>query len=62
MVSNSDTGGVVIDSRWAQAHGVGVGSQVKLFTATGPDSFTYKANDGQLDSNIVTVSLNVSPV
>ncbi|MEO5914296.1 MAG: cadherin-like domain-containing protein [Luteolibacter sp.] len=27
---------------------------------TGPDSFTYKANDGLLDSNTVTVSLNVS--
>ncbi len=25
----------------------------------GPDSFTYKANDGTADSNIVTVSLNV---
>ena len=28
----------------------------------GPDSFTYKANDGTLDSNIVTVSLTVAPV
>ncbi len=26
---------------------------------SGPDSFTYKANDGALDSNIVTVSLTV---
>ncbi len=25
----------------------------------GPDSFTYKANDGALDSNVVTVSINV---
>ncbi len=27
----------------------------------GPDSFTYKANDGLLDSNTVTVSINVTP-
>jgi len=27
---------------------------------TGADSFTYKANDGQLDSNVATVSLTVS--
>jgi hypothetical protein len=28
---------------------------------SGPDSFTYKANDGNLDSNVVTVSLTVTP-
>src|SRR5262249_48979913 len=28
----------------------------------GPDSFTYKANDGALDSNVATVSLTVNPV
>jgi VCBS repeat-containing protein len=28
----------------------------------GPDSFTYKANDGGLDSNVVTVSLTVNSV
>ena len=28
----------------------------------GPDSFTYKANDGQADSNIATVTLTVNPV
>ena len=27
---------------------------------TGPDSFTYHANDGSLNSNVVTVSLTVS--
>src|SRR5205807_859473 len=26
----------------------------------GPDSFTYKANDGQVDSNVSTVSLTVT--
>jgi VCBS repeat-containing protein len=29
---------------------------------SGPDSFTYHANDGTLDSNIATVSLTVTPV
>jgi VCBS repeat-containing protein len=28
----------------------------------GPDSFTYKANDGQADSNVATVSLTVTAV
>jgi len=28
----------------------------------GTDSFTYKANDGQLDSNIATVTITVNPV
>ena len=28
----------------------------------GPDSFTYKANDGSADSNVATVSITVSPV
>ena len=27
-----------------------------------PDSFTYKANDGALDSNVATVSITVNPV
>jgi predicted outer membrane repeat protein/VCBS repeat-containing protein len=29
---------------------------------TGTDSFTYKANDGQLDSNVATVTITVMPV
>jgi VCBS repeat-containing protein len=28
----------------------------------GPDSFTYKANDGSLDSNVATVTITVRPV
>src|SRR5205807_4730923 len=28
----------------------------------GPDSFTYKANDGALDSNVATVSITVNAV
>ena len=28
----------------------------------GPDSFTFKANDGALDSNVATVSITVTPV
>src|SRR5262249_59119727 len=30
--------------------------------ANGPDSFTYKVNDGALDSNVATVTLTVNPV
>ena len=28
----------------------------------GPDSFTFKANDGSADSNVATVSITVTPV
>src|SRR5207247_3677051 len=28
----------------------------------GPDSFTFKVNDGQLDSELATVSISVAPV
>jgi VCBS repeat-containing protein len=28
----------------------------------GPDSFTFRANDGELDSNLATVSITVNPV
>src|SRR5205085_2555054 len=31
-------------------------------TDTGNDSFTYKANDGSLDSNVATVTIVVTPV
>src|SRR5205085_4345819 len=47
----------------APSHGTVVLNANGSFTYTpasnynGPDSFTYKANDGQLDSNAATVSL-----
>jgi hypothetical protein len=28
----------------------------------GTDSFTFKANDGSLDSNVATVSITINPV
>ncbi len=28
----------------------------------GPDSFTFKANDGRLDSNVATVALTINPI
>jgi hypothetical protein len=28
---------------------------------SGPDSFTFKANDGTMDSNIATVNITVNP-
>jgi VCBS repeat-containing protein len=49
-------------------HGVLVANADGSYTYTptanynGADSFTYKANDGALDSNIATVSLNVTAV
>jgi hypothetical protein len=49
------------------AHGTlsGIAPSVTYVPAAnynGPDSFTFKANDGSLDSNIATVSLTVNPV
>ena len=50
------------------AHGSLVFNADGSFTYTpnanfnGPDSFTYKANDGSLDSNVATVTLTVNPV
>jgi VCBS repeat-containing protein len=38
----------------------GVGSFTYTPTATGLDSFTYKANDSQADSNVATVSITVN--
>ena len=48
-------------------HGTLSGSGANLiFTPTGnysgPDSFTFKVNDGTSDSNIATVSITISPV
>ncbi len=48
------------------SHGTLTLSATGSFTYTpaanynGPDSFTYKANDGTADSNIATVSITVS--
>lgn len=50
------------------AHGTLTLNAAGSFTYTpaanyaGPDSFTYKANDGSLDSNVATVSLTVTAV
>ncbi len=50
------------------AHGVVVLDSDGSFTYTpttdynGPDSFTFKANDGDVDSNLATVSITVNPV
>ncbi|HZS05030.1 MAG TPA: Ig-like domain-containing protein [Blastocatellia bacterium] len=43
----------------------GTGSNLTYTPAlnyNGPDSFSFKVNDGQVDSNIATVSITVSPV
>src|SRR5262249_42227890 len=50
------------------AHGALILNPDGSFTYTpnadynGPDSFTYKANDGAADSNVATVSIDVAPV
>ena len=49
------------------AHGTLSGTAPKLtYTPnsgyTGPDAFTFKANDGKVDSNVATVSITVTPV
>ena len=51
----------------APLHGILSGSAPALtYTPdanyNGPDSFTFKANDGTVDSNIATVSITVTPV
>lgn len=52
----------------APAHGDVAKNADGSFTYTpaahyqGPDSFTYKANDGSLDSNLASVTLTVNPV
>src|SRR4051812_6445361 len=49
------------------AHGTGVVNADGTYTYTpaadyfGPDSFTYKVNDGSLDSNVATVSITAFP-
>ncbi|MGI9036251.1 MAG: Ig-like domain-containing protein [Pyrinomonadaceae bacterium] len=49
------------------AHGILTGTDPNLIYQPNPDfngsdSFTFKANDGSLDSNTATVSINVRPV
>ena len=53
-VTNSAHGTVTVSAN-------GSISYVPTAAYVGPDSFTYKANDGALDSNTVTVSLTVTP-
>jgi len=44
-------------------HGIISGTEYKPSTNyNGTDSFTYKANDGKLDSNVATVTITVNPV
>lgn len=37
-------------------------SYTPIANFSGLDTFTYKANDGELDSNVVTVMINVNPI
>src|SRR5439155_161761 len=40
----------------------GVYTYTPTLNYNGPDSFTFKANDGSLDSNVATVSITVTAV
>jgi VCBS repeat-containing protein len=53
-VTNPSNGTVVLNADGSFAYTPNPGY-------SGPDSFTYKANDGALDSNIATVSLTIPP-
>ncbi|MGB2938810.1 MAG: FtsX-like permease family protein [Candidatus Dormiibacterota bacterium] len=41
-IGTADKGAVLLDDKWAQGNGVGVGGKLTLFTASGPDEYTVK--------------------
>src|SRR6185369_7424621 len=55
LINDSDVDGDTLN-------GNGSFSYVPATNYNGPDSFTYKANDGQADSGIATVSLTITGV
>jgi VCBS repeat-containing protein len=55
LVSNTSNGTLTLNAN-------GSFSYTPTANYNGPDSFTYKASDGQLNSNIVTVSITVNAV
>ena len=54
-VANATHGNVVVNAN-------GTFSYTPILNYNGPDSFTFKANDGLADSNIATISITVHPV
>jgi putative ABC transport system permease protein len=42
MLAIDDKAGVLLDQRWADDHGVKVGSSISLFTALGPDQYVVR--------------------
>jgi putative ABC transport system permease protein len=54
LFAADEKGTLVLDAKWARDHGVGVGREVSLFTATGPDNFKVKGLLG--DSSFVQSS------
>src|SRR5581483_7520034 len=55
VVSGPANGGLVFNANGTYAY-------TPAANYNGPDSFTFKANDGHLDSNTATVTLTVNPV
>ncbi len=65
--SDVDSSGLTYIVVSSPAHGTLSGTAPNLtYTPaadySGPDSFTFKANDGQADSNVATFTVNVNPV
>ena len=57
IITNATKGSVVISNVTT-----GTYTYTPNANATGSDSFTFKANDGQVESNIATVSVNITAV
>jgi len=68
FISDVDSTNITTQIVAGPAHGVLVTNADGTYSYTpdanynGADSFTYKANDGQLDSNVATVTLGITPV
>lgn len=68
LVANDPDGGTLTYSIVTQpAHGaVGLAGNVATYTPyanyNGADLFTFKANDGMVDSNVATINITVTPV
>src|SRR5207302_8687149 len=56
VVANASHGSVLLNGS------TGSYTYTPVANYNGPDSFTFKANDGSLDSNVATVNLTVTAV
>lgn len=56
---NDPNAGAIVSAPYTVASNGNILQYVPALNYQGPDSFTYKANDGALDSNVATVSLTI---